>query len=45
MKKAKKAEPNEPCLNFVIEPSCQKNGTGRMNVSLPAIIYVAAQCR
>ena len=45
MKKAKKAEPKEPCLNFVIEPSCQTNGADRMNVSLPAIMDVAAQCR
>jgi hypothetical protein len=31
MKKAKKAEPKEICLNFVFEPSCQKNGADRMN--------------
>jgi hypothetical protein len=31
MKKAKKAEPKELCLNFVIEPSGQTNGADHMN--------------
>ncbi len=31
MNKAKKAEPKELCLNFVIEPTCQTKGTDHMN--------------